>query len=198
MSYEKPIKVNHEETLDHVMNYVICAINDSEYMAKLDNYAGNYAYSSTCGDQIPVLTSGLNQEFTLHRNRVHPLDKQVFPDLVRAALWNRHFDKTPFAHPTHKLMYELAEDPLTPKEEPKMSDRIQKYASTAYVQVELLHGRLIETYCQDQLIDLIRDARSDQEDIADLVGDSKRMAKIHAGLEDDIQVYLRALDNLKD
>lgn len=198
MSYEKPIKVNHEETLDHVMNYVICAINDSEYMAKLDDYASNYAYSSVCEKQIPASTADLAPEFQLHINRVRPRDKKAFPDLVRAALWNRHFDKTPFAHPTHELMYELAEDPLTPKEEPKMSDRIEKYASTAYVQVELLHGRLIETYTQDQLTCLIRDARSDQKDIADLVGDSKRMAKIHAELEDDIQVYLRALDNLKD
>ena len=96
------------------------------------------------------------------------------------------------------------EEPLSNNypEEPTMSsncsDTLTRFQDTPFVDVTLIHGRPSSEWKEDELINLIRNARAEQERIADLVSDSTRMKKRSKELDKRIARYTEFLDALED
>lgn len=138
--------------------------------------------------------------------------------LVRTVIPVKHWSETlemydPFRDPEWKpedsirdlgtITQEQINQHLTKAEEhfrivENEMNTLTKYKDVVVKEVTLIHGKPVDEYTEEELISLIRNAREEKNSIADLVNDSKRMAKRSETLTTNITVYTTALDSLKD
>ena len=213
-------EINHKfqpETLEIAEEYKLVAINSSEFYQNVSDY---FSYCFTIKNHrclhngFPYKVDDIRRKYNRLFRKVCTNDRPHFNRLCRAFIYEYYFEQYVQPYVSHTLKDEVNicvdADVLWDEIEEHIDNANQhfrkvendmntltKFQETPFAEVSLIHGKPVEDYTESELVDLIRKARKNQADIADLVDTSKRMKAKHKELEDAITVYVAALDNMK-
>ncbi|MFM7812598.1 MAG: hypothetical protein ACKO7M_13055 [Acinetobacter junii] len=204
-----PYVISHSylpETIDLAEEYKIVLINERKYYL----YVCDYLRKNSCfleSDLEHYIDETRSNYFAIYR-KVKEEDKRYFASLVRALIYEHYFEELVKPHTNKPLSYFLSKiyvlnkvnktiPPILKDEKVIVMDTIDKYKKEVSVNVQLIHGKPVELWTESELIAVIREARTEQNEIADLVETSSRMKAKHEQIEKDIAVYVSALDAIK-
>lgn len=199
---EKTNRAYLQSTIDIADNYVGVLVQDRSYYEKLTKLPivnGRWNYTDI--PEHPCFSVYLT-----YKNLVHDSEKQYFNRVVKLILNNYYaeeFGLTPVKiHVTQETNYLSSSSSKKPIQVKKLKEAelkvntLKKYENQAKAVVTLIHGTPVEELTENDLIELIRVTRESKESIKDLIDDSKRMKEKYEKFEEDIKVYVEALDNL--
>ena len=201
------------ETLELAEEYVITATNEYNFYLHVCGYLKKTFFF--LGSDLCHYIDETKSEYMKILTRVNQQDKRYFASLVRALVYEHYFEELVKPHTNQPLSYFVSKIHVnTPDILEQINNHIHnaekhlrtvenkmntltKYEDQVLVEVKLIHGKPVELWTESELITVIREARSEQREIADLVETSSRMKAKHEKLEKDIAVYVAALDALK-
>lgn len=164
------------ETTDLAEEYKLTAINEQKYYKYFQTYLENdthYLTNDLC-HYIPET----KLEYMRILGKVNQQDKRYFASLVRALIYEHYFEELVKPYVSKPLSYFLAKidvlvkvnkviPPILKNEQEIVMDTITKYKEQTSVNVQLIHGKPVELWTESELITVIREARSEQREIAD-------------------------------
>lgn len=204
-----PYVISHSflpKTLELAEEYKIIAISERNYYLYVSDHLKRNSFFLDNSLSHYVEETQVNYFYILAK--VSLQDKRYFASLVRALIYEYYFEQLVKPHTDKPLSYFLSKisvlsklnktiPPILENEKVIVMDTIDKYKKETSVNVQLIHGKPVELWTESELVNVIREARAEQREIADLVETSSRMKAKHEKLEKDIAVYVAALDALK-